>query len=263
MYHCFIIDSDEENNEKCLRDLKKHLSAEDKEILFQGSSLLDDGSSQSFEREMENEAQNHVNGVHVAESAVSCPVSPDAFIDTSLPSTSKTQEQINDELFYDPDADELDQIWVDSHRKRCFPNSPPASTSTDLGSSIEEEEHKKKLKSAAQLKKEKSDATLNCPCCLTLLCLDCQRHEIYKTQYRAMFVHNCHVDFTKKMLRKNKILCQKQYKRSKKFQFDNKDTSNSSITDVYYPVQCTSCNTNVAVFDTDGVFHFFSVIASH
>ena len=29
-----------------------------------------------------------------------------------------------------------------------------------------------------------SDAVLNCPACFTVVCLDCQRHELYKTQYR-------------------------------------------------------------------------------
>uniref|UniRef100_A0A2K6CF62 E2F associated phosphoprotein n=1 Tax=Macaca nemestrina TaxID=9545 RepID=A0A2K6CF62_MACNE len=39
-----------------------------------------------------------------------------------------------------------------------------------------------------------SDAVLNCPACMTTLCLDCQRHESYKTQYRAMFVMNCSIN---------------------------------------------------------------------
>merc|ERR1712136_55625 len=39
--------------------------------------------------------------------------------------------------------------------------------------------------------KIKSDAVLNCPACLSTVCVDCQRHETYKTQYRAMFVLNC------------------------------------------------------------------------
>ena len=36
-----------------------------------------------------------------------------------------------------------------------------------------------------------SDAALSCPACFTLVCVDCQQHAKYKTQYRAMFVMNC------------------------------------------------------------------------
>lgn len=43
-------------------------------------------------------------------------------------------------------------------------------------------------------KAEGSDAVLNCPACLTVICIDCQRHEKYHTQYRAMFYLNCVVD---------------------------------------------------------------------
>ncbi|GIM06548.1 hypothetical protein Vretimale_10840, partial [Volvox reticuliferus] len=39
-----------------------------------------------------------------------------------------------------------------------------------------------------------SDAVLSCPGCFTTLCIDCQRHEKYHHQYRAMFVMNCTID---------------------------------------------------------------------
>ena len=32
--------------------------------------------------------------------------------------------------------------------------------------------------------------------------------------------------------------------------------------DLYYPVRCTHCNTEVAVYDNDEVYHFFNVLAS-
>lgn len=38
-----------------------------------------------------------------------------------------------------------------------------------------------------------SDAVLSCPGCFTMLCLDCQKHDKYHNQYRAMFVVNCQV----------------------------------------------------------------------
>lgn len=33
--------------------------------------------------------------------------------------------------------------------------------------------------------------------------------------------------------------------------------------EIYHPVQCTECSTEVAVFDKDEVYHFFNILASH
>ena len=44
---------------------------------------------------------------------------------------------------------------------------------------------------AGAVDRNKTDAVLNCPCCFVVLCIDCQRHEKYTDQYRAMFVSNC------------------------------------------------------------------------
>ena len=33
--------------------------------------------------------------------------------------------------------------------------------------------------------------TLSCPCCFTVICTDCQRHEKHHNQWRAMFVQDC------------------------------------------------------------------------
>uniref|UniRef100_T1IK60 E2F-associated phosphoprotein n=1 Tax=Strigamia maritima TaxID=126957 RepID=T1IK60_STRMM len=81
----------------------------------------------------------------------------------------------NEDLFYDPDADEEDQEWVDIYRRSC---------------------RSKSNASTAKIQKlPNTDAVLNCPACMTQLCLDCQRHEIYTNQYRAMFVENCSINF--------------------------------------------------------------------
>mmetsp|Transcript_11361 Transcript_11361/g.15466 ORF Transcript_11361/g.15466 Transcript_11361/m.15466 type:complete len:173 (-) Transcript_11361:213-731(-) len=61
--------------------------------------------------------------------------------------------------FYDSDADDQDEKWI-QHRREG----------------------------------RNSDALLSCPCCFCTLTLDCQRHAQYTHQYRAMFVQNCVVD---------------------------------------------------------------------
>ena len=156
------------------------------------------------------------------------------------PSTSQNntteQSEINDELLYDPDMDDDDERWVDAKRRSyIFPSEKIESGNKSL----------KPLPN--------SDAVLNCPACLSLLCLDCQRHDIYKGQYRAMFVSNCKV-ITDEIL---KYPIKK--KRSKK-NLKNTDIPNE---DVYNPVKCSVCNTEVAVYDADEIYHFFNVLASY
>ena len=174
---------------------------------------------EDFETEMERERQSHVNGIHK-------PVLSNQKTETNDEIDSEAK---NDELLYDPKSDENDQKWVDSQR----PNTSKPSNES------------------ASTKRLSSDATLNCPACMALLCLDCQRHEIYKTQYRAMFVRNCRIDFTEKL----------QYKRKqKRKRHQNSDDLNR--VDIYFPVFCDQCNTQVAVYDNDEVYHFFGVLAS-
>ncbi|XP_038162925.1 E2F-associated phosphoprotein isoform X1 [Cyprinodon tularosa] len=159
----------------------------------------------------------------------------------------------NDELLYDPDADDRDQAWVDSRRYKSRKQQDSASRSRPRQS--------KPLPS--------SDAVLNCPACMTTLCLDCQRHEKYRTQYRAMFVMNCVVK-TDEVLRYKT----QQDKNSRKRRRGQKALLSSNRAtgptpagmepeEIYHPVKCTECSTEVAVFDKDEVYHFFNILASH
>ncbi|KAK3093334.1 hypothetical protein FSP39_014205 [Pinctada imbricata] len=83
----------------------------------------------------------------------------------------------DDNLLYDPDMDDEDQKWVDKHRRSYQPKGQGNKPS----------------------KLPKSDAVLDCPACMTTLCLDCQKHDVYHNQYRAMFVMNCEVDRTEQL----------------------------------------------------------------
>ncbi|XP_035211536.1 E2F-associated phosphoprotein-like [Stegodyphus dumicola] len=143
------------------------------------------------------------------------------------------QEKINDDLFYDPNLDDEDEKWVNEKRSAYI--YPPNKNSNQ------------KVKPLPN-----SDAVLNCPACLSLLCLDCQRHDIYKTQYRAMFVINCRINFSETLKYENKK------KKSRKSL-----TSAAPQFDIYNPVQCSVCNTEVAVYDKDELYHFFNVLASY
>ena len=96
-----------------------------------------------------------------------------------------------------------------------------------------------------------SDAVLNCPACFAVLCLDCQRHEVYENQYRAMFVLNCTVDNSQRL----KYPMSKRGAKKKK-----KDDEDEELFNL---VKCDLCSTEVAVFDKDEVYHFFNIVASH
>ena len=68
----------------------------------------------------------------------------------------------NDDLLYDPDADDDDQTWVDDQRRQYQPQGVVQRTGA------------KTIPKAQRL--PNSDAVLNCPACMIQLCLDCQRY---------------------------------------------------------------------------------------
>ncbi|XP_018422550.1 PREDICTED: E2F-associated phosphoprotein isoform X2 [Nanorana parkeri] len=156
----------------------------------------------------------------------------------------------NDDLLYDPDEDDRDQEWVDAKRRgyrNMKKNRQTHAQQTDLQTL------------------PNSDAILNCPACMITLCLDCQRHESYKTQYRAMFVMNCTVN-------KNEVLkfpeqpTKHRRRNRKKLKVQStgsaSETQNTE-TEMFHPVKCNECSTEVAVYDKEEVYHFFNVLASH
>ncbi|KAG9441961.1 hypothetical protein H6P81_017815 [Aristolochia fimbriata] len=123
--------------------------------------------------------------------------------------------------FYDPDLDTKDETWVHN-----------------------------------RIKGRTSDAILSCPACFTILCLDCQQHEKYPTQFRAMFVENCKI-------KDNQILREKKRKRKNSGgSISLTNASNISETAaIFKPVCCLVCSTEVGVLDEDEVYHFFNVLA--
>ncbi|XP_061599416.1 E2F-associated phosphoprotein [Cololabis saira] len=159
----------------------------------------------------------------------------------------------NDELFYDPDKDSRDQAWVDA-RRRMGKQRPAAGL------------HSQPFEPQTL---RNSDAILNCPACMTTLCLDCQRHEKYRTQYRAMFVMNCTVKKDEVLRYKNQPDGKRRKRRRGRRTEAEEDEASRRLPagvdadEVYHPVQCSECCTEVAVFDRDEVYHFFNILSSH
>ncbi|XP_033735220.1 E2F-associated phosphoprotein-like isoform X2 [Pecten maximus] len=177
----------------------------------------------------------------------------------------------NDDLLYDPDMDDQDQQWVDKRRRHYQPGT--AGT----------EEVQRRL--------PHSDAVLDCPACMSTLCRDCQRHSSFENQYRAMFVMNCSVDKSEllKYPEQQPKISKKKMKKQKKqgrsligagvadaeagtdvasleagtSVAGSQEAAEETSKDIFHPVRCTECNTVVAVYDQDDVYHFFNVLASY
>lgn len=105
-----------------------------------------------------------------------------------------------------------------------------------------------------------SDAVLNCSLCFSLLTVDCQRHEVYKTQYRAMFVTNCRICFDEPM---------DNYSQGGQSAGHRELIEVSSSRQLlaeprFWTVRCAECDCEVAAFEEgDEVYHFFNTFASH
>lgn len=94
------------------------------------------------------------------------------------------------------------------------------------------------------------------------------RHEKYRTQYRAMFVMNCTVKREEVLRYKTQPDRKPRNKRKRKAaQTDTKPEDvkpeGMDADEVYHPVQCSECSTEVAVFDKEEVYHFFNILSSH
>ncbi|XP_070578229.1 E2F-associated phosphoprotein-like [Ptychodera flava] len=174
----------------------------------------------------------------------------------------KTKHRVltNEELFYDPNIDEQNELWM--NRQRDMYRSVSAKGGSAVNSTSLQGNSGTEQKAAAN-----TDAVLNCPACMTLLCLDCQRHEVYVHQYRAMFVVNCMIVRDEILRYKEpprKAGRKKRRKHKPEFVRSNAEDGETSVADeeVYHPVKCGVCNTEVAVYDSDEVYHFHNVLSS-
>ena len=99
------------------------------------------------------------------------------------------------------------------------------------------------------------------------VCLLPLRHEKYRTQYRAMFVMNCTVKPDEVLRYKTQPENKRRSGKRKRGQRTDEPAepapAGMDADEVYHPVQCSECSTEVAVFDKDEVYHFFNILASH
>lgn len=74
-----------------------------------------------------------------------------------------------------------------------------------------------------------------------------------------MFTSHCVVDMSQTL----KYPFKGDKNKTRKRTLDGDSDSTTSTEEVYHPVRCEVCNTQVAVYDNDEVYHFFNVLASH
>lgn len=89
-------------------------------------------------------------------------------------------------------------------------------------------------------------ATVSCPSCFAQLSMQCQQHTRYQNQFRALFVTNCRVVVKESLQVRSEVHEQSEEKREPP--------------ECFRPVNCSKCETRVAVLDQEGVYHFFNVV---
>lgn len=145
------------------------------------------------------------------------------------------------------------------------------------------------LQQALLLKPRASDAVLSCPRCFNIVCMDCQQHERFANQFRAMFVMNIGVDWQKRMMYDEaigglKVLSsghiEGQHSSVLRMSSGGGEDGGgrSSLPnavpheesgfgcdkdEIYYSVHCNYCRWEVAALDmTDEIYYFYGCIAS-
>jgi len=180
--------------------------------------------------------------------------------------------------FYNPNLDDEDEAWVYKHKRGGL--EEPVSilhSNKDESDKNNNENSSRRFSSASKvLKPRASDAILSCPCCFEIVCMDCQRHERYSNQFRAMFVMNIGVSWDTTICPEN---MRQQDGDNRLDEFTNSSSNNnnrglntiptnenakaSSDGEIYYSVYCNNCHTVVAALNMkDEVYHFFGCLTS-
>ncbi|TKR76948.1 hypothetical protein L596_018008 [Steinernema carpocapsae] len=189
------------------------------------------------------------------------------------------KEQAEEVDFYDGDEDEDNERWIRQKQlneryvvpRELPPTKKKSSTSKRVDFDETAEIDRQKAEGDFSDAVMPTDALLSCPSCMVVLTRDCQRHEIYKDQYRAMFVENCSVEMGERL-----FVPQKRSKLLKRKKNNNADASdeeprtmtaeeldNADPEDIFYSVRCASCKVQVGMFDFEEVYHFFNVLTGY
>ncbi|CAH8616712.1 unnamed protein product [Dicrocoelium dendriticum] len=112
-----------------------------------------------------------------------------------------------------------------------------------------------------------SDAVLNCPCCMTVLAVNCRRDQRFKTLYRSSFPINCVVDESTRLAAPT----DSQHRRKRRKNVSKSDESvhtnapdEENSSDNVFAVNCDVCGILVGTKDPKtNVTTFSGTLASH
>jgi hypothetical protein len=188
-----------------------------------------------------------------------------------------------DEL-YDQNLDDEDEAYVYKHLRGGLEESimvrQPNKNQSGTSSAAEPldtnpEDDSTPSRPLKVLKPRNSDAVLSCPCCFNIVCMDCQRHQKYINQFRAMFVIGITVDWQSRLIydEDQRILVPKPQHLPNQVPPDSAPMLNDfgEVADEginykegeYFPVLCGNCRTQVAALDmVEEVYHFHGCLES-
>lgn len=232
--------------------------------------------------------------------------------------SSKTNT-CDDDPLYDPNGDDEDEAYVYRHLRGGVEEEQKVlmkvlnldqdqdqdqdqhnnETSTNnVNRALQQENNQQsqfttRTQSTKILKPRNSDGILSCPCCFQIVCMDCQKHEKYYNQFRAMFVMNIGVDWDvfvkpEEDAGKKKLMMMEDDENDEDNYHEDDNIGNKNLlqpipddhhikdasegededdfgneNEVYYSVYCNNCRTQVAALDMrDEVYHFFGCIIS-
>lgn len=129
-------------------------------------------------------------------------------------------ESMYEENFYDPLQDEKNEEWIYSNLRKDRDSQP---------------------------------IVLSCPKCFTQLCFECQMHESYENQFRALFAQNCKINLTRTLKPQGNNGKQKENMIE-----EEEDIANLRQTfEIYFSVECNICSTEVGVYGADSKLYIF------
>jgi len=244
--------------------------------IVSGDSEQDDGESSSSSEDMggSGEDEDIFENVGGAYSVRGTEAAEEALFRNNSSNPAHADE------LYDDNLDDEDEAYVYRNmrgglQETVMVRQEENAESSPTQLSVQENATARPMK---MLKPRGSDAVLSCPCCFNIVCMDCQRHQRYLNQFRAMFVMGITVDWQSRLIydEDQRILVPKPQQSHPNNQIPL-DTGHE-LNDIgeivhedrlqykegeYFPVLCGNCRTQVAALDMiEEVYHFHGCLES-
>jgi hypothetical protein len=166
----------------------------------------------------------------------------------------------NKDDLYDANLDEEDEVYVYKHLRGGVQENLKI-----LSQQQQQQQQQQDTKTIKVYKPRTSDAVLSCPCCFNIVCMDCQRHQQYLNQFRAMFVMGISVDWHSRLVydEVQQVLVPKPELPNQQVPPEETDFLRHDAEGEYFSVLCANCQTQVAALDmNEELYHFHGCLES-